>query len=92
MEPEPIHIDESPVKINHITDQANSQKLKIKRSNLDIMLAAELEARGEVERRLKESILFFEVVVNGEVLGGQGELRVRNLSLAAVLKLQLQLR
>lgn len=61
-------------------------------SNLDIMLAAELEARGKVERRLKESILFFEVVVNGEVLGGQGELRVRNLSLAAVLKLQLQLR
>lgn len=61
-------------------------------SNLDIMLAAELEARGEVERRLKESILFFEVVVNGEVLGGQGELRVRNLSLAAVLERQLQLR
>lgn len=79
-------------KLNHIIDQANSQKLKIKRSNLDIMLAAELEARGEVERRLKESILFFEVVVNGEVLGGQGELRVRNLSLAAVLKRQLQLR
>lgn len=79
-------------KSNHIIDQANSQKLKIKRSNLDIMLAAELEARGEVERRLKESILFFEVVVNGEVLGGQGELRVRNLSLAAVLKRQLQLR
>lgn len=56
------------------------------------MFAAELEARGEVERRLKESILFFEVVVNGEVLGGQGELRVRNLSLAAVLERQLQLR
>lgn len=79
-------------KLNHIIDQANSQKLKIKRSNLDIMFAAELEARGEVERRLKESILFFEVVVNGEVLGGQGELRVRNLSLAAVLERQLQLR
>lgn len=79
-------------KSNHIIDQANSQKLKIKRSNLDIMLAAELEARGEVERRLKESILFFQVVVNGEVLGGQGELRVRNLSLAAVLERQLQLR
>lgn len=79
-------------KLNHTIDQANSQKLKIKRSNLDIMFAAELEARGEVERRLKESILFFEVVVNGEVLGGQGELRVRNLSLAAVLERQLQLR
>lgn len=61
-------------------------------SNLDVMFAAELEARGEVEGRLKESILLFEVVVNGEVLGGEGELRVRNLSLVAVLECQLQLR
>jgi hypothetical protein len=59
--------------------------------DLDIMESSELQSGADLERGIEKGILGLEIVVDGEVLGDEGDLRLDDLSLAVVLEGELEL-
>ncbi|KAJ0938175.1 hypothetical protein HanRHA438_Chr03g0150031 [Helianthus annuus] len=54
------------------------------------MSGSDLQTRCNIKRAIEESIVFMEVVVAGYAFGNEAQLRVRDMSLAVVLKRQLK--
>lgn len=60
--------------------------MKVKRYDLEIMSSGELQSGTNIEGRLKESIVVFEVVVEAKVLGYEAELRFGDVTFTVIVK------
>ena len=55
------------------------------------MRSAELQPRANIERRAKESVAFLGIVLDGEILRTELQLRIGDLTVAVVLERELDL-
>lgn len=55
------------------------------------MRSAELQPRANIERRAKESVAFLRIVLDGEILRTELQLRIGDLTVAVVLERELDL-
>lgn len=56
------------------------------RRDLDIVGSSEMQLRTNIERGLNKSILFFKIIVKGEMLGSESQLGFEDLTFVVVLK------
>lgn len=56
------------------------------RRDLDIVGSSEMQLRTNIERGLNKSILFFKIIVEGEMLGSESQLGFEDLAFVVVLK------
>lgn len=58
---------------------------------VDIVDSAEIEARSEIEGALEESVVVFEIVMERQMFGDEGQLRLRDLAAVVVVEGELEL-